>query len=467
MPGTIHTHASQISIPTILSCECSTIAIPNNVLHIITSLANSIQELHTKDTDIHCTLQDHTAIVFNVMRNHELKERWTLNLRPMPLNGMLELSAIQARILQYRTEIPNRQHSPKPIHIHQETCLTSFDFGHVATTAETLTPVDISRVGSFDLTVERLHNVTQAVPIKVNDTSDFPSKINSFQDHVTKTQNISRVISRRRLSCLSISALQDEDSQFSCEEHLHRTTVSRNKQLQYTIANHRNHTSPSSFPPTCIGAVDIPMPRMARRKSTVEPFVGSFEECLLNNRMSSTPTATIQFQATICAVARGSVKKRENLRPSGPLSLDFEAHMYQLDGKPLPYAGSIDLNQNQYRIPPKGQLQVLIIHGDRGAVKGFVVSYDLRDMPANHSTFVRRREYITTSDSGMRTLKYAIHIPIKSSKHKQIHLHGPIRVVFSNHANNADDKVEVKMEYPSVSCKYLPLDGDKSMSSSL
>ncbi|KAH8550026.1 hypothetical protein BGW37DRAFT_409602, partial [Umbelopsis sp. PMI_123] len=260
------------------------------------------------------------------------------------------------------------------------------------------------------------------------------------------------VVARRRLSCLSLSAIDNEDTPYSREDHF-RTTVTGNKQLQYTIANPRHPPialSSSPPPPSSVEAMNISLPRMTRRKSTVEHFVGSFEENLLNNRMSTTPAATIQFHATIQAVARGSVKKRENFRPSGPQSVDFEAHMYEWDGKPLPYAGTIDLGHmhSQYRIPPKGQIQVMITQGDRGMVKAFVVSYDLRDMPAGHSTFIRRQEYVTTRESETKTLKYAIHISIKSSKHKQLYLHAPIRVVFCNYANNADDHVEVKMEYP-------------------
>lgn len=461
MPGTIHAHDSQLQISFTPACECIS-SIPNNLLHTITFIANSILATHSKERYVHCIPKDHSSIVFKVVNSHQLLERWILNLEAMRSDYTLELSAIQTQIFQYRPRILNTQHSPKSIHIHHERCHTSLEFGHVPTTVQILPPINIPRTGSCHLSIESLAHVAQATYIK----SDFLLK-NNFQDHVAKLQTNQPLISRRRLSCLSISALQDEDPMFSGQELLHLTTVSRNKPLQYTIANHRNHMSLSSSPPTSMGTIDIPMPRLARRKSTVEPFVGSFEECLLNNRMSTTPTGTIQFQANICAVARGSVKKRENFRPSRPLTLDFEAHMYELDGKPLPYAGSIDLghSHSQYRIPPKGQLQVLIIHGDRGAVKVFVVSYDLRDMPANHSTFIRRREYVATRDSGMNTLKYAIHIPIKSTKHRQLHLHGPIRVIFSNNSNNADDKVEVKMEYPSVSCKYLPLESDKTSSS--
>jgi len=459
MPGAIHCHESLLPSPLATSCRCNTIAVPNKLLQIILTLANTMQETYEEEIDIHCVIQHRASLLFKIIMNQKLLECWKLDLINLSYHDLVkELSAIQAHIHEYRSKIPNRPLSAKSTHIHQEICESYLEFGRDAITVQTLPTANHE---SFSLTVESLDNVTRPVRL----ISEFPIKTNHFQEQATKPQNVPRVVARRRLSCLSLSAIHDEDSANSHEDHF-RTTVTGNKQLQYTIANHR-HPTLSSSPPSDVEAIDIPSTRMVRRKSTVEHFVGSFEENLLNNRMSATPSATIQFHATICAVARGSVKKRENFRPSGPQSVDFEAHMYEWDGKPLPYAGTIDLGfmHSQYRIPPKGQLQVMITQGDRGMVKAFVVSYDLRDMPANHSTFVRRQEYVTTRASGTKTLKYAIHIPIKTSKHRQLYLHGPIRVVFCNYANNSDDHVEVKMEYPSVSCKYLPI--ENTMSSSI
>ncbi|KAI9288131.1 hypothetical protein BC943DRAFT_317853 [Umbelopsis sp. AD052] len=452
MPGAIHYHESLLPNSLATSCQCNTIAVPSKLLQIVLALADTMQETYEGEIDIHCVIQHHASLLFKIVMDQKLLECWKLDFTNVSYKD-LELNAIQAQIHVYRAKIPNRPLSVKSIRIHQEICESYLEFGHDVLTVKTPSTPH----GSFSLTVERLDNVTRPVRL----ISEFPVKTNHFQERATKPQNVPRVVARRRLSCLSLSAIHDEDSPNNHEDHF-RTTVTGNKQLQYTIANHRS-SALSSSPPE---AIDIPSTRMVRRKSTVEHFVGSFEENLMNNRMSTTPAATIQFHATICAVARGSVKKRENFRPSGPQSVDFEAHMYEWDGKPLPYAGTIDLGfmHSQYRIPPKGQLQVMITQGDRGMVKAFIVSYDLRDMPANHSTFVRRQEYVTTRESGMKTLKYAIHIPIKTSKHRQLYLHGPIRVVFCNYANNADDHVEVKMEYPSVSCKYLPIENATSSS---
>ncbi|KAJ3317301.1 hypothetical protein HDU76_001236, partial [Blyttiomyces sp. JEL0837] len=46
-----------------------------------------------------------------------------------------------------------------------------------------------------------------------------------------------------------------------------------------------------------------------------------------------------------------------------------------------------------YRLPPKGQLQIIIKNPSRTAVKVFLVPYDFRDMPPNTKTFLRQKIY--------------------------------------------------------------------------
>jgi hypothetical protein len=434
MPGAIDTHAIHTQHSTTIGCDCSTASVSHEIYNIMTLVAQSIQDTYSKLIEIHCQIQDQNQLSFFIFSSQQMLEKWTLSMDSFRSDGMLELGRLQAKIFEFRARLPD-QHLYGAINTHSAQCAVLQEYGHVQT--------PIHRLSAVSQNLDSTHDtVTRAIPIDLDATLPnnlFQLKASSLPESFIGS---ARTVSRRRLSCLSLSALQDEDPHFTGEEHVHRATLCRNKQLQYTLTNHRHNTL-SSSPPA--DDMNIPPPSMPRRKSTVEPLVGSFEECLLNNRMSTKPTASIQFHATIHAVARGSAKKRENFRTSGPIALDFEAHMYELDGKPLPYAGTIDVHA-QHRIPPKGQLQILIVHGERGAVKVFIVPYDLRDMAANHSTFLRRREYVTP-ENGTKTLKYAIHIPVKSSKHRHLHLHGPIRVVFSNQANNANDKVEVKMEH--------------------
>ncbi|KAJ2965033.1 hypothetical protein NQZ79_g104 [Umbelopsis isabellina] len=434
MPGAIDTHALHTQHSATIGCECSTASVPHDIFNIMTLVAQSIQDTYSKMIETHCQILDQNQLSFSIFSNKQMVEQWILNVDSFRCDGMLELGRLQTKIFEFRPRLPD-QHLYGTIHTHMAQCAALQEYVHVQIPVHSLSAVS----QNLDLTHE---TVTRAIPIDLGATLPnnlFQLKASSLPDSLLGG---ARTVSRRRLSCLSMSALQDEDPDFTGEEHVHRATLCRNKQLQYTWTHHR-HNMFSSSPPA--DDTNIPPPPITRRKSTIEPLVGSFEECLLNNRMSTKPTTSIQFNATIHAVARGSGKKRENFRTSGPIALDFEAHMYELDGKPLPYAGTIDVHA-QHRIPPKGQLQILIVHGERGAVKVFIVPYDLRDMAANHSTFLRRREYVTP-ENGSKTLKYAIHIPVKSSKHRHLHLHGPIRVVFSNQANNANDRVEIKMEH--------------------
>lgn len=50
-----------------------------------------------------------------------------------------------------------------------------------------------------------------------------------------------------------------------------------------------------------------------------------------------------------------------------------------------------------YRIPPKGQVQLVIKNANQTAVKLFLVPYDLTDMPPGTKTFIRQKSYDTVT----------------------------------------------------------------------
>ncbi|KAG5458574.1 MAG: hypothetical protein BJ554DRAFT_1175, partial [Olpidium bornovanus] len=156
-----------------------------------------------------------------------------------------------------------------------------------------------------------------------------------------------------------------------------------------------------------------------RRKPFLTPpgssygsLVGSFEESIISGRMSTVPSKPITFVAQIGVVGIG--KCRPSLRCPPHITIEFPAYFYELadDESPTPYVGIIDVDGYGYargydyhyggrqaspssageaaetrrrkwygyRVPPKGQVQVVVKNPNKTAVKVFLCPYDLTDM---------------------------------------------------------------------------------------
>ena len=127
-----------------------------------------------------------------------------------------------------------------------------------------------------------------------------------------------------------------------------------------------------------------------------------------------------------------------------------------------------------YRIPPKGQLQIIIKNPNKTAVKLFLVPYDLQDMEPGTKTFIRQRSYsagpiidspITSSqptdvdlatplptasvDAKDRpTLRYLIHIHICCPSKGRYYLYKGIRVVFANRVPDGKENLRNEIQLP-------------------
>eukprot|EP00842_Homolaphlyctis_polyrhiza_P004461 jgi/Hompol1/5015/HPOL_004090-RA len=133
------------------------------------------------------------------------------------------------------------------------------------------------------------------------------------------------------------------------------------------------------------------------------PLVGSYEESILSGRMSTFSSKPISFLAEIGVIAFGKCKSSLKCPPH--LIVAFPAYFFELrdDDLPVtPYVGSIEsssrskkstTDHNGYRLPPRGQIQIVIKNPSRTAIKVFLIQYDLRDMPANTKTFLRQKSY--------------------------------------------------------------------------
>ncbi|KAJ2993439.1 hypothetical protein HDV02_002418 [Globomyces sp. JEL0801] len=225
----------------------------------------------------------------------------------------------------------------------------------------------------------------------------------------------------------------------------------------------------------------IPTSMQSNRRGSVSephgPLVGSYEESILNGRLSTSPSKPITFYADIGVLATGKCKPGLKCPPH--LYIPFPAYFYSLTGEILstPYVGLIDIDsvtppatdEKQgkknaypgYRLPLKGQIQIMIKNPDLAAIKVFLVPYDFRDMPVKTKTFIRQKSYAIPSpkgqqlgNGGMGRLRYAIHINFHMTPKRQLMLSSNLRVVFSARALETDEKLETVYQGPTMP-KYV------------
>jgi len=209
-------------------------------------------------------------------------------------------------------------------------------------------------------------------------------------------------------------------------------------------------------------------------------FVGSYEESILNGRMSTTPSKPLNFVAQIGVLGFGKCK--QSLRCPAHVTLSFPAYFYSVGDydSPSPYVGSLDLDSalgvqsgkgkkspsgvgGSYRIPQRGQLQIVIKNPHKTAVKLFLVPYDLRDMEPGTKTFIRQKSYSVGEVGGdipvnatmamtrgkeKDSLRYLIHMHIVCPSRGRYYLFKSIRVVFANRVPDGKERLRNETLWP-------------------
>ncbi|OPJ70596.1 protein FAM214A [Patagioenas fasciata monilis] len=176
-------------------------------------------------------------------------------------------------------------------------------------------------------------------------------------------------------------------------------------------------------------------------------LLGNFEESVLNFRLD--PLGVVEgFTAEVGA---------SGVFCPTHMTLPVEVSFYSVsdDNAPSPYMGVItleSLGKRGYRVPPSGTIQVTLFNPNKTVVKMFVVIYDLREMPANHQTFLRQRTFSVpvrreikrtpnkenSHQTEERLLRYLIHLRFQSSKSGKIYLHRDVRLLFSRKSMEVD-----------------------------
>jgi hypothetical protein len=114
-----------------------------------------------------------------------------------------------------------------------------------------------------------------------------------------------------------------------------------------------------------------------------------------------------------------------------------------------------------YRIPEKGQLQIIIKNQNKTAVKLFLIPYDLAGMEPGTKTFIRQRSYSAgpiieaevpkdtqAPGSDRPTLRYLIHLHICCPSKGRHYLYKSIRVVFANRVPDGKERLRNEVTYP-------------------
>lgn len=119
-----------------------------------------------------------------------------------------------------------------------------------------------------------------------------------------------------------------------------------------------------------------------------------------------------------------------------------------------------------YRIPEKGQVQIIIKNPNKTAVKLFLIPYDLAGMEPSTKTFIRQRSYsagptVDAAETGSRadqtlagqrdsrTLRYLAHLHICCPAKGRFYLYRNIKVVFAtNRTPDGKEKLQNEIQYP-------------------
>ncbi|KAG6001511.1 hypothetical protein E4U21_004283 [Claviceps maximensis] len=113
-----------------------------------------------------------------------------------------------------------------------------------------------------------------------------------------------------------------------------------------------------------------------------------------------------------------------------------------------------------YRIPERGQIQIIIKNQNKTAVKLFLMPYDLAGMEPGTKTFIRQRSYSAgpiidsvpnpskTDAKSRPMLRYLVHLHICCPSKGRFYLYKSIRVVFANRVPEGKEKLQNETTWP-------------------
>lgn len=290
----------------------------------------------------------------------------------------------------------------------------------------------------------------------VSPTRTEPSKLGPLLWHKPSPafSDKQRQVRRRSSLCISESAtdLMQDKTSTPTKPHNQRPNFNVCHSCRDHIMNNHpltpaplSHSPPHAFPP--------------RRRSSYDTthLVGSYEECLLTGRMSAPSSLPVPFHVKLGALGSGDHCPAKLKFPKH-LSMEFNAVFYDHDlhetgthGRGSPYVGVIDLESHYtatrdatkahkfpgYRLPRKGQIQLVISNLQKTAVKLFLVPYDMSSLKPGQKTFIRQKVHVQEENCN-KALFQAVHFQIACPAKGRYYLYGDLRLVFQNRASLAD-----------------------------
>ncbi|KAA8573910.1 hypothetical protein EYC84_005455 [Monilinia fructicola] len=210
----------------------------------------------------------------------------------------------------------------------------------------------------------------------------------------------------------------------------------------YESTNHGRSGKPEDGPSPYVGCIDLenglPSPEKAKDSQKRR------RNATLDRRQMDDPGTdpSNSGQVSDLGIRRAEKQKRRSTSPRAPPG-------------------------GSYRIPEKGQLQIIIKNPNKTAVKLFLIPYDLTGMEPGTKTFIRQRSYSTGPiiDSALSssphlstpnidpllerpTLRYLAHIHICSPSRNRYYLYKSIRVVFANRVPDGKEKLRNEITLP-------------------
>ncbi|KAI0012977.1 hypothetical protein F4779DRAFT_566448 [Xylariaceae sp. FL0662B] len=187
------------------------------------------------------------------------------------------------------------------------------------------------------------------------------------------------------------------------------------------------------------------------------PYVGQIdlENGLPNSEEDARSKRKVKSRALERMAAEDDQMRLKN-RPSEPSEPDArraERPKRRSSSPRAPPGGS-------YRIPKKGQIQIIIKNPNKTAVKLFLVPYDLAGMEPGTKTFIRQRSYSAgpiidnmpdLKDNGTAdrpVLRYLVHLHICCPSRGRYYLYKSIRVVFANRVPDGKEKLRNEITLP-------------------
>lgn len=294
--------------------------------------------------------------------------------------------------------------------------------------------------------------------------------LNSFTYQPASTSQSIFPSRRRRLSHASdISPLQRTSMVGSFEESILRGRMSTAPSRPLDFLAEIGVMGKGDCPPKlkCPAHAKIPFPAVFYNYPSTggprsisddnpSPYVGTIDlshnlkpvEQPRSRQRRSTPNDPEALIAELTSPANTSIGKALAARGSRQASADADGSRYNIGGA--------------YRVPQKGQLQVIIKNPNNTAVKLFLIPYDLEGMLAGTKTFVRQRSFssgpavenilsnqpIQDPLSGKQILRYLIHLKFCCPAKGRYYLYDTMRLVFANRVPDGKEKLRNEIQLP-------------------